>query len=132
MRFSSFCGKPILFGGLAGSGFLRSYASAFTSTLKPYRPKGFGRLRQQEIKSNLVAAGILPRPGQKKSYNSLRTHSTAKPCPTVPPDVDPKWVGKPRVVIQPRPVCASRQPQPAAVSNTGGLRGSLATRGRRL
>lgn len=132
MRFCSFGPSPSLFSRMGGLGFLKAYAYA---AVMPRRPKGFKWARQQEIKANLVQAGFLPRPGQKKSYAALSKlyQPTARSIPTVPPDVDPKWVGKPRIVIPPRPVCASRyQPQPAAVSNTGGLRGSLATRGRRL
>ncbi len=101
--------------------------------------------RRIEIKMNLMRYGILPYPGEKKATQVPRRQAAmaaireSVPAPTVPPEATwrpspqpVKVAPKVQEVIPARSVCAPvKQKWPAAVSETGGLRGSTATRWRR-
>ncbi len=141
------------FGGyLSGHSFWRTVAYGTAGSMS----RAFGAMtgirarnarfeRQLSLKMSLMRHGILPYPGETKATQeprrklALAAVRASVPAATVPPEttwrptpkqqVDPN---RPKDVIPARSVCAPvKQSYPAAVSKTGGLRGSSATRWRR-
>ncbi len=150
MRFRTFNSFPSFGGYLSGFSFSKAVAYGLASGLgracagaAEIKARMERTERKIQIKMNLMRYGILPYPGEKKATQVPRRVAAmtaireSVPAATVPPDVTWKPIPKPpapeiRPVIPARSVCAPvKQSYPAAVSKTGGLRGSTATRWRR-
>lgn len=155
MRFRSLNHLPTFSGYLSGLSFSKTAAYGLASGLgralsSPERIRATGEriARRFQLRLSLMRHGILPYPGETKvtqvprreaAVTAIRVSVPAAPAPTVPPETTWRPAPKPiqiaprvKQVIPARSVCANPyQARPAAVSNTGGLRGSLATRRRR-
>ncbi len=133
MRFRSFGSFPSFTGYLRGFTFTRVAGYAIANGLGNWiRAKQSAHQyaaeydRQIAYRRALIEVGILPRKSLFKTKPANATLEQSGPIPIY------RNSDRPKQAIRDRwPVASPWQPQPAAVSKNGGLRGSLATRKRR-